>query len=131
MGDGSILVCTLVYAHYVFYIHSCSTFSLTLDFLFADPCEAAVDKPLLYQEWGKQQTYIVAFRAPAFSGVSASSTATTSATQLPLIEDVTSKYTSDHVDEIRKRRDESSGDINDTVGKITNDLERQLKNILR
>lgn len=25
-----------------------------------DPCEAAVDEPLLYQGWGKNQTYIVA-----------------------------------------------------------------------
>ncbi|KAI2495943.1 Transglutaminase-like superfamily [Fragilaria crotonensis] len=28
-----------------------------------DPCEAAVDKPLLYEEW-KQQTYILGFYAP-------------------------------------------------------------------
>jgi len=26
-----------------------------------DPCEAAVDEPLLYQSWGKNQTYIFAF----------------------------------------------------------------------
>jgi peptide-N4-(N-acetyl-beta-glucosaminyl)asparagine amidase len=26
-----------------------------------DPCEAAVDEPLLYQSWGKNQTYILAF----------------------------------------------------------------------
>jgi len=29
-----------------------------------DPCEAAVDKPLLYQDWGKTQTYILAYYAP-------------------------------------------------------------------
>eukprot|EP00904_Undaria_pinnatifida_P004953 jgi/Undpi1/1588/HiC_scaffold_11.g04978.m1 len=26
-----------------------------------DPCEAAVDEPLLYESWGKKQTYILAF----------------------------------------------------------------------
>ena len=29
--------------------------------IHADPCEAAVDEPLLYQSWGKNQTYILAF----------------------------------------------------------------------
>eukprot|EP00559_Dactyliosolen_fragilissimus_P001915 CAMPEP_0184866084 /NCGR_PEP_ID=MMETSP0580-20130426/20739_1 /TAXON_ID=1118495 /ORGANISM="Dactyliosolen fragilissimus" /LENGTH=641 /DNA_ID=CAMNT_0027365561 /DNA_START=189 /DNA_END=2114 /DNA_ORIENTATION=- len=33
-------------------------------FVHLDPCEAAVDKPFLYQEWGKRQTYIIAFSAP-------------------------------------------------------------------
>eukprot|EP00607_Mallomonas_marina_P008162 CAMPEP_0182423452 /NCGR_PEP_ID=MMETSP1167-20130531/9468_1 /TAXON_ID=2988 /ORGANISM="Mallomonas Sp, Strain CCMP3275" /LENGTH=348 /DNA_ID=CAMNT_0024602459 /DNA_START=437 /DNA_END=1483 /DNA_ORIENTATION=+ len=26
-----------------------------------DPCEAAVDEPLIYQSWGKNQTYLIAF----------------------------------------------------------------------
>ena len=26
-----------------------------------DPCEAAVDEPLIYQGWGKNQTYLLAF----------------------------------------------------------------------
>jgi len=26
-----------------------------------DPCEASVDEPLLYESWGKNQTYIIAF----------------------------------------------------------------------
>ena len=32
-----------------------------------DPCEAAVDEPLLYESWGKNQTYIVAFHDPFFT----------------------------------------------------------------
>lgn len=32
-----------------------------------DPCEAAVDEPLLYQGWGKEQTYIIALRFPSKS----------------------------------------------------------------
>mmetsp|Transcript_27623 Transcript_27623/g.47861 ORF Transcript_27623/g.47861 Transcript_27623/m.47861 type:complete len:276 (+) Transcript_27623:1981-2808(+) len=31
-----------------------------------DPCEAAVDNPLLYESWGKNQTYIVAFHDPFY-----------------------------------------------------------------
>ena len=30
----------------------------------ADPCEAAIDEPLLYQAWGKNQTFIFAFESP-------------------------------------------------------------------
>lgn len=41
-----------------------------------DPCEAAVDEPLLYESWGKQQTYIMALTRES-------------------VEDVTSSYTSD------------------------------------
>ncbi|KAL3811785.1 hypothetical protein ACHAXA_005176 [Cyclostephanos tholiformis] len=33
-----------------------------------DPCEAAVDNPLLYESWGKNQTYIVAFHDPFYVG---------------------------------------------------------------
>ena len=29
-----------------------------------DPCEAAVDNPLLYESWGMNQTYIAAFHDP-------------------------------------------------------------------
>ena len=41
-----------------------------------DPCEASVNEPLLYQGWGKNQTYIIAFGRDH-------------------IEDVTGAYTSD------------------------------------
>jgi peptide-N4-(N-acetyl-beta-glucosaminyl)asparagine amidase len=49
-----------------------------------DPCEAAVDQPLLYQSWGKNQTYILAYSADG-------------------VEDVTLLYTSDH-DAVGARR---------------------------
>ena len=29
--------------------------------MHVDPCEAAVDEPLIYEGWGKNQTYIIAY----------------------------------------------------------------------
>ena len=103
-----------------------------------DPCEAAVDKPLLYQEWGKKQTYIVAFHAPSPSGVARAENATASAGShwkkadvfdVPLIEDVTLRYTSDGMDVIRKRRDDD--DLKEALNRVTLDLERKLNNLLK
>jgi hypothetical protein len=31
------------------------------EWIHVDPCEAAVDEPLLYQGWGKNQTFIFSF----------------------------------------------------------------------
>ena len=36
-----------------------------------DPCEAAVDEPLLYESWGKNQTYILAFSRNGITDVTA------------------------------------------------------------
>ena len=52
-----------------------------------DPCEAAVDEPLIYQSWGKNITYITAYdfnRAVA--------------------QDITALYTSDAVEIVQQRR---------------------------
>lgn len=49
-----------------------------------DPCEAAVDEPLLYQGWGKNQTYILAFTREG-------------------VEDVTHTYTSDAAAAVARR----------------------------
>lgn len=49
-----------------------------------DPCEAAVDEPLLYQGWGKNQTYILAFTDTS-------------------VEDVTAKYTTDMEAALKRR----------------------------
>jgi hypothetical protein len=58
-----------------------------------DPCEAAVDEPLIYQGWGKNQTYILAM---AFGQG---------------VEDVTHRYTSD-AEAAFSRREESTELIN-------------------
>jgi len=57
-----------------------------------DPCEAAVNEPLIYEGWGKNQTYIFAF----------SSNGT--------IEDVTAKYTT-NIKKSMERRDATEDDM--------------------
>ena len=52
-----------------------------------DPCEAAVNEPLLYQSWGKNQTFIFAFTQD-------------------YIDDVTFNYTSKVEDVYRRRLEE-------------------------
>ena len=32
------------------------------EWIHIDPCEAAVDEPLIYQGWGKNQTFIFAYK---------------------------------------------------------------------
>lgn len=84
--------------------------------------EAAVDKPLLYQEWGKTQTYIVAFATPSalMRDSEASST-------FVWMEDVTKDYTSDSWEDIWNRRDESTDEINAAFEQATKYLTRKLQ----
>lgn len=60
-----------------------------------DPCEAAVDEPLLYQGWGKNQTYIIAFTDSS-------------------VEDVTAKYTT-NMDAAINRRESSPARIEEGI----------------
>lgn len=114
-----------------------------------DPCEAAVDKPLLYEEWGKKQTYIIALyaplRYPALQVQNRSNSLflghlgklTNGAAQAlnganfvdkisPLVEDVTQQYTSDSWDDISKRREESEEEVRAAIDDAIHDLENQL-----
>ena len=60
-----------------------------------DPCEAAVDEPLLYEGWGKKQTYILAFardRSRPARGARF------------VVEDVTRRYTTDWEGALGRRK---------------------------
>lgn len=81
-----------------------------------DPCEAAVDKPLLYEEWGKQQTYVIGFYAP-------------NKLQYPVIEDLTNKYTSDDKEVIDKRRDESPQEFEAALIKTAEQIRVKVTNL--
>ena len=56
-----------------------------------DPCEASIDEPLIYQGWGKNQTYIFSY---SIDPVDANET---------VAEDVTARYTTD-IEGITRRR---------------------------
>jgi Transglutaminase-like superfamily len=89
-----------------------------------DPCEAAVDQNLLYQGWGKKQTYILGFAAPSSSN--SGWLARDDDVRGPLIEDITSTYTSDAWETICQRRDESENEIKDSIEKAVSELRRKL-----
>ncbi len=106
-----------------------------------------MDKPLLYQEWGKTQTYIVAFATPpiltsmkrGLNGEDVAATLTHSTTvqhlddtmisPLSWMEDVTKHYTSDSWEDIWKRRDESKESIRTAMTQATDYLTRKLLSI--
>lgn len=114
-----------------------------------DPCEAAVDKPLLYEEWGKKQTYIIALYAPLrykalqvqnrnngfFLGHlsrlhnqngAAANGANFVEKASSLVEDVTQEYTSESWENICKRREESGEEVNSATLDAIQDLEQKL-----
>lgn len=79
-----------------------------------DPCEAAVDKPYLYQEWGKKQTYIIAFCQDNIG-------------LTPPIEDVTQMYTTDNKATIAKRRQEPEPFVAAAINSQIERIRRQEK----
>lgn len=82
-----------------------------------DPCEAAVDENLIYQGWGKKQTYILGFYSPEKG----------SGDTLPVIEDVTKEYTSDSWKEICDRREESEELVKKSIREASNKLKEQIQ----
>jgi len=101
-----------------------------------DPCEAAIDNPLLYSSWGKNQTYLVAFYDPLLSSATKSSAMLadddnadcngkdymSSMTLSPVVEDVTLRYTSDEIDVVTERR----GLPEQSVAKAINEVSKKM-----
>lgn len=124
-----------------------------------DPCEAAVDVPLLYEGWGKNQTYIVAFHDPFFVGsgnreAAASSPSTGAAFgmppsvggatptclqpprglvegsyRFPPVEDVTDKYTSDEAHLIEERRGITGAPVKEAIAEVSKDMVQLLQRL--
>ena len=108
-----------------------------------DPCEAAVDNPLLYESWGKKQTYIVALYAPlryqamqvqlknnkfSFLGSLRNLNENNGANRkAALVEDVTQQYTSDSWEEICKRRDEADEEVEAAIADAIEELQQRLE----
>lgn len=88
-----------------------------------DPCEASIDEPLLYKSWGKNQTYILAFFDPFnLNGMSHDG----NLLPFPLIEDVTSTYTTDEDDVIFERRGMSNEFVTETIKQVSMQLSEML-----
>ena len=102
-----------------------------------DPCEAAVDNPLLYESWGKNQTYIVAYHDPFFGNWRGSRGDSDKLIEdkreipgrrkYPPVEDVTRQYTSDESNVIEDRR----GIDNVSVAEAVNDVSKNLVDMLK
>ena len=92
------------------------------EWIHLDPCEAAVDKPLLYQEWGKQQTYILGFYAPPHRKEM-------KPFRFPAIEDLTKKYTSHDIKTINERREESTREFDAALATIAEHLRQKITNL--
>ena len=112
-----------------------------------DPCEAAVDNPLLYESWGKNQTFIVAFHDPFYSSSREQETVTASAEKLhdgieaapqpqyvmvvegknhssvfPPVEDITRQYTSDNAEVIRERRGMAEEPVSEAIDEVSRNM---------
>jgi hypothetical protein len=89
-----------------------------------DPCEASIDEPLLYEGWGKNQTYILAFYDPfnrnAVDG--GDLPVGDDVFRFPVIEDVTASYTTDNDEVVFDRRGISNEFIADTIREVSKNL---------
>jgi hypothetical protein len=95
-----------------------------------DPCEAAVDEKLLYQQWGKRQVYIVAFYLPPppLSSSSRSPQQQRRHQRHALVEDVTQRYTTESLETIRGWRgaETTPEQVADAISNATKTLEQRL-----
>ncbi|KAL7527647.1 hypothetical protein ACHAXR_002057, partial [Thalassiosira sp. AJA248-18] len=125
-----------------------------------DPCEAAVDIPLLYESWGKNQTYIVAFHDPFYlnskamdplvasllesnddtlaGGVGASSLGLLESEKdihashrFPPVEDITRQYTSDEAQVIEDRRGIAAEPVSDAIGEVSRNMVQLLHKMMQ
>jgi hypothetical protein len=98
-----------------------------------DPCEAAMDENLLYKGWGKKQTYILAFYAPAVEATRHKNFFmngyNSSVTSFPLIQDVTQTYTDEDWTSICKRRDETDDQVEAAIERSIDEMKAKLSSL--
>ena len=92
-----------------------------------DPCEASVDDQLLYESWGKNQTFIVSFYDPFCNGIPVREGYFTEDYDLPLVEDVTSRYTTDTLDVIENRRGIDNDFVAEAIHNVSKTFTEKLK----
>jgi len=120
-----------------------------------DPCEAAVDNPLLYESWGKNQTYIVAFHDPFYlsSGKDGATSVTVTGVEakiphaktsleipehendilssyhFPPVEDITRQYTSDEAHVIEDRRGIADEPVAEAIDEVSKNMVQLLQRL--
>eukprot|EP00985_Skeletonema_marinoi_P022725 scaffold14661_cov207-Skeletonema_marinoi.AAC.2 len=92
-----------------------------------DPCEAAVDNPLLYSSWGKNQTYLMAFYDP-YAMMASTSDGKDSSIQP--VEDVTLRYTNDEIDVVTERRGIPEQSVAEAVKEVSCKMVSKLKDVV-
>jgi peptide-N4-(N-acetyl-beta-glucosaminyl)asparagine amidase len=87
----------------------CEVFSMSQRrWIHIDPCEAALDKPLIYEYgWGKKLTYVIAF-------------------SIEEVVDVTWRYSSKHADVLKRRNECDELWLVDIANKMTNQRQSAL-----
>ena len=90
-----------------------------------DPCEAAIDEPLIYESWGKNQTYIISFpisNCNSNNGSGSSSSSSSSGGSSGGVLDVTSHYTSNFTASILRRleKNETQEMVSNAINSINN-----------
>jgi peptide-N4-(N-acetyl-beta-glucosaminyl)asparagine amidase len=91
-----------------------------------DPCEAAVDNPLLYSSWGKNQTYLMAFYDPSVAVTSTSD----GLDSIQAVEDVTLRYTKDGIGVVTERRGVPEQAVAEAIKEVSCKTVSMLKSVV-
>lgn len=95
-----------------------------------DPCEAAVDNPLLYSSWGKNQTYLLAFYDPSVTIKSTSSDGQHDDLSIQAVEDVTLRYTIDEIGVVTERRGIPEQSVAEAIKEVSSKMVSMLKSVV-
>ena len=92
-----------------------------------DPCEAALDNPLLYQDWGKSQTFIIALFVPLSRDNNFRLDMSNPEKEFALVEDTTEAYTTKFNETIARREESNEDEIDHIIDRARNLLFNKLR----
>lgn len=92
-----------------------------------DPCEAALDNPLLYQDWGKSQTFIIALFVPLSRDNNFQLDMSNPEKEFALVEDTTEAYTTKFNETIARREESNEDEIDHIIDRARNLLFNKLQ----
>lgn len=92
-----------------------------------DPCEAALDNPLLYQDWGKSQTFIIALFVPLSRENNFHLDMSNPEREFALVEDTTESYTTKFNETIARREESNEDEIDHIIDRARSLLFNKLQ----